>query len=117
TDSAGKTVDEFKQPAPKQAIKADTAYIVTDMLSDPNASYLGRKFHNYKGWKFAIKTGTTNDSLDGLMASWSTRYTAIAWVGHHTRTVEMRGFMENMTTPIIRPWMQGAHDGLDPVNW
>lgn len=119
TDSANKIIDEFKQPAAKQAIKADTAYILNDMLSDPNASYLGRKFQNYKGWKFAVKTGTTNDSFDGLMGSWSTQYTALTWVGFHTRTKAMSGFMENMTTPIIRGWMEGAHDmlGVKPVNW
>jgi hypothetical protein len=90
-----------------------------DMLSDPNASYLARKFQHYNGWNFAVKTGTTNDSFDGLMASWSTQYTAVTWVGYHTRNKAMTGFMENMTTPIIRDWMQGAHDmlGIKPVNW
>jgi len=122
TDSAGKTVDEFKQPTPKQVLKPDTAYILDDMLSDPNASYLGRKFQHYKGWNFAVKTGTTNDSFDGLMASWSTQYTAVTWVGYHTRNKAMTGFMENMTTPIIRGFMEGAHDmlmsaGVKPVNW
>lgn len=117
TDSAGKTVAKFEQPKSKQAIKADTAYILNDMASDPNASYLSNKFHRHNGWHFAIKTGTTNDSFDGLMASWSTKYTAVTWVGYHTRTKAMRGFMENMTGPIIRGWMQGAHDGLTPSRW
>ncbi len=119
TDSAGKSVYKFKQSVPKQVIRADTAYIVTDMASDPNASYLSRKFQRYKGWNFAVKTGTTNDSFDGLMGSWSTQFTALTWVGYHTRTKAMTGFMENMTTPIIRGWMEGAHDiiGIKPVNW
>jgi len=117
TDSANKTIVEFKQPTPKQVIKPDTAYIINDMLTDPRASYLGSAFHNYNGWKFAIKTGTTNDSFDGLMASWSTKYTAATWVGWHTRNKAMSGFMENMTRPIMRSWMQGAHNGLQPVNW
>jgi penicillin-binding protein 1A len=119
TDSANKAIDEFKQPVPKQIVKAETAYILNDMLSDPNASYLGRKFQHYKGWNFAVKTGTTNDSFDGLMASWSTQYTAVTWVGYHTRNKAMTGFMENMTTPIIRGWMESAHDmlGTSPTNW
>lgn len=116
-DSAGKTVYKFKQPTPKQVLKPDTAYIVNDMAADPNASYMGGKFHNYKGWKFAIKTGTTNDMFDGLMASWSTKYTAVTWVGYHTRNKKMRDFMETMTRPIMSSWMKGAHDGLQPVNW
>jgi penicillin-binding protein 1A len=121
TDTADKPLYEFKQPAPQQAVRQDTAYIINDMLSDPRASYLtaSRKFQNYKGWKFAVKTGTTNDDFDGLMGSWSTKYTALAWVGHHTRNKPLNRFMEEMTTPIVRGWMEGAHSmlGGSPVNW
>ncbi|HEX9153536.1 MAG TPA: transglycosylase domain-containing protein, partial [Candidatus Saccharimonadales bacterium] len=119
TDSSGKTIDEWKQPQGKQVVKQDSAYIVTDILSDPNASYLrtDRKYHRYKGWNFAIKTGTTNDAKDGLMMSYSTQYAAGVWVGYHNRTIAMNGAMENMTQPILRGWMQTAHDNLKPVNW
>ncbi|HEU4914489.1 MAG TPA: transglycosylase domain-containing protein [Candidatus Saccharimonadales bacterium] len=119
TDSRGKTIDEWKQPKGKQVVKADSAYIVTDILSDPNASYLrtDRKYHRYKGWNFAIKTGTTNDAKDGLMMSFSTQYAAGVWVGYHNRQREMTGAMENMTQPILRGWMQTAHDNIKPVNW
>lgn len=119
TDSRGKIIDEWKQPKGKQVVKADSAYIVTDILSDPNASYLrsDRKYHRYKGWNFAIKTGTTNDAKDGWMMSYSTKYAAGVWVGHHTGNVEMSGAMENMTQPILRGWMQAAHDPVKPTNW
>ncbi|HKR81776.1 MAG TPA: transglycosylase domain-containing protein [Candidatus Saccharimonadales bacterium] len=134
TDSNNKVIDQFKQPAGKQVIRPDSAYIVTDMASDPRASYLpgsctdtsctplksfGYKFHRYKGWHFAVKTGTTNYGFDGLMASWSTQYTALTWVGYHTRNQKMTGNMETMTEPIVRGWMEGAHDmlGGKPVNW
>ncbi len=144
TDSSNKTIFQFQQPTPKQILRPDTAYIVDNMASDPNASYLpGKctdttctqevsgmtnghlhdnfqyKFQRYNGWDFAVKTGTTNFAFDGLMASWSTQYTALTWVGYHTRTVAMTGNMETMTEPIVRGWMQGAHDALNmkPVNW
>lgn len=121
TDSSNKVINEFKQPTGKQVIKTDSAYIVNNMMSDPSASYLSgnNKFHRYKGWNFAIKTGTTNDAFDGLMASWSTQYTAVTWVGYHTRNKAMTGFMETMTAPIVRSWMQGAHDasGVKAINW
>lgn len=118
-DARGKVIDEWKQPKGKQVVKADAAYIVTDILSDPNASYLraDRKYHRYKGWNFAIKTGTTNDAKDGLMMSFSTQYAAGVWVGYHNRQREMTGAMENMTQPILRSWMQDAHSSLKPVNW
>jgi len=87
------------------------------MMSDPRASYMSRKIHNFNGWKFAVKTGTTNDSKDGWMTGASTKYAAAVWVGYHTRRIEMSGFMENMTQPIWNGWMQGAHNGQTAKNW
>lgn len=119
-DSRGKVIKEWKQPEGKQVLKPDTAYIINDILSDPKASYLrnDRKFHNYKGWKFAIKTGTTNDNKDALMVSYSTQYAAVVWAGQHQRAVEMKTPMENMTQPIVQGWMRAAHDLIKtPVNW
>lgn len=118
-DSQGKTVDEWKPAKGEQAIRADTAYIVNDMMSDPNASYFpaGRKPHRYKGWKFAMKTGTTNDAKDGWMTGYSSKYSASVWVGHHTRRVDMRGTMEAMTQPIWQGWMNKAHDNIKAEDW
>lgn len=116
-DAGGRTLDKWKQPKGKQVIKPDTAYIISDMLSDPNASYLTTKLQNYNGWKFAIKTGTTNDAKDGLMMGYSTKYAAGVWVGYHDRTREMSGFMETMTTPIFHGWMKAAHQNLPAKNF
>lgn len=113
-DSRGKAVEEWKPSAGVQAVRDETAYIVSDMMSDPKASYLGSKPHNYKGWKFGFKTGTTNDSKDGWMVGMSTQYAVATWVGYHDRTKELSGFMETMTQPIAAGWMQKAHDNLKP---
>lgn len=110
-DAGGKTIHKWKQPKAKQVIREDTAYIVNDILSDPNASYMSgvNKFQQWKGWDIAVKTGTTNDNFDGLMTAWSTEYAVASWVGHHTRTVALTsGGMERMTGPLTREWMQGA---------
>lgn len=113
TDVAGKTVDEWKPSKGVQAISQDTAYIVSDMMSDGNASYLpSPKPHNYKGWKFGIKTGTTNDGKDGLIMMMSPKYAVGVWVGYHNRQRVMSGFMETMTLPIARGWMQPMHDKI-----
>lgn len=119
TDSANKNVKLISYPT-KQPIRPDTAYIVNDMASDPNASYLPGSFkfqHQPNGWRFAVKTGTTNDGYDGLMASWSTKYAVVSWVGHHTRHVELRTSMEYLTEPLTRGWMEAAHAKLKPVAW
>ncbi len=131
TDAANKSVPLIKHPS-KQVVRPDTAYIVNDMASDPNASYLpgscstttctplsrgGYKFQRDNGWHFAVKTGTTNDGYDGLMTSWSTKYAVVSWVGNHTRHVTLRTTMETLTEPLTRGWMEAAHANLTPVNW
>ncbi len=113
-DGSDNVVEKWEPKAGEQVIRDESAYIVADMLSDPNASYLSRKPHNYKGHKLSYKTGTTNDSKDGWMMGFSTHYAAGVWVGYHNGQVAMRGFMENMTQPILQGWMQGAHDSLKP---
>lgn len=132
TDAAGGNLYQWQQPKADQVIKPDAAYIVNNMLSDPNASYLpgrctatscttlgqgGYKFHRYNGWDFAIKTGTTNDGYDGLMTSWSTKYAVVTWVGNHTRHVTLRSSMEVLTEPLARGWMEYAHEGIKAENW
>ncbi len=119
TNSSGKTISEWKPSKGTQVIKQDSAYIVIDMLSDPNASYFpaGRKPHRYKGWKFAMKTGTTNDNKDGWMMGYSPQYAAGVWVGYHTRQKVMSGTMEAMTQPIWQGWMNRAHDGQTAFDW
>jgi membrane peptidoglycan carboxypeptidase len=120
-DSNNKTTYEWKLEGGTEAIRPDTAYIVNDMLSDPNASYFSRKIHRFNGnkgtWKYAIKTGTTNDAKDGWMTGYTAKYASAVWVGYHNRTREMSGFMENMTRPIFQGWMDRAHRNLEPMDW
>lgn len=119
SDGQGKTINEWKASKPKRVVKADAAFIVDDILADPDASYLrpDRKFHRFNDWHFGIKTGSTNDSKDAWMMSMSTKYAAGVWAGHHTSNVEMSGSMESMTQPILQGWMRGAHTGVKAVNW
>lgn len=116
TNASDKVISEWKPSKGTQAIRPDAAYIVSDMLSDPNASYFpsSRKPHRFNGWKFAMKTGTTNDGKDGWMMGFSPKYAAGVWVGYHTRQRVMSGTMENMTQPIWQGWMNAAHQN-EPV--
>jgi membrane peptidoglycan carboxypeptidase len=121
-DAANKTIYQYKQPKAKQAIRPDAAYIVDDMASDANASYLPAgyyKWHDYKGWKNAIKTGTTNNGFDGLMTAWNTKFAVASWVGYHTRNKPLSGAMEYSTTPLTKGFMTAALDSLNtqPENW
>jgi membrane peptidoglycan carboxypeptidase len=133
TDASNKTVYQWKQPAGSQVVKQDSAYILNNMASDPNASYLpgscsattctklsqgGYKFQRDNGWDFAVKTGTNNDGFEGLMASWSTKYAVISWVGNHTRNVDLNSTtMEYLTEPLTRGMMEDLHANIKPQNW
>ncbi len=135
TDSSGNLVYQWTQPRPTQVVRADAAYIIDNILSDPRASYLpgscttntctslsqgGYKFQHYNGWDIAVKTGTTNDNFDGLMTSWSTQFAVDSWVGYHTRNVALTaGQMEYLTEPLTRTLQEQGLDSLhvSPVNW
>ena len=137
TDASGKNIYQFKQPKPTQPVKQDAAYIVDNMASDPNASYLpgscsattcsklssgGYKFHRDNGWNIAIKTGTTNNGFDGLMTAWDTQFAVASWVGNHTRNIDISSrtgtAMEYLTEPITRPMIEMANATISkPTNW
>lgn len=113
-DARGKTIEEWKPSPGKQVVNAQAAYIVADMMSDPRASYFGHKSQIYKGWKFSMKTGTTNDNKDGWMMGFSTDYSTGVYVGYHDRSHPMSGAMETMTQPIWDEYMDTVHDNLKP---
>lgn len=120
-DAGGDTIKKWEKEEGEQVVREESAYILQDMMTDPNASYLASKPHRFAGnkgqWKFAVKTGTTNDSKDGWMMGFSTKYAAGVWVGYHNRQVEMTGFMESMTQPIFQTFMNEAHRDLQPKDW
>ncbi len=120
--SSTKPFYQWKQPKGTQVIRQDAAYIVDNIASDPNASYLPfgyYKWHHYNGWNTGIKTGTTNNGFDGLMMGWNTQFAVGSWVGYHTRNKALSGAMEYSTTPLTRGFMTAALDSLHttPVNW
>lgn len=70
--------------APRPVLDPAAAFIVGDILADPNArartfgtdSVLATRF-----WS-AVKTGTSKDMRDNWALGWSTRYTVGVWVGN-----------------------------------
>lgn len=122
-DANGKSLEELKWKPAKgdQTIRPEAAYIINDILADPNASYFGpgargpHRYTNSQGtWKFSVKTGTTGQAKDGWMMATSTQYAVGVWVGYHNREKTLSGSMETMTQPIAIGWMKGAHASLKP---
>ncbi|MDB5892857.1 MAG: penicillin-binding protein [Rhodoferax sp.] len=67
-----------------QAIDPRAAFIVGDILSDPNARALTFGADSILSTRFwtAVKTGTSKDMRDNWAIGWSQRYTVGVWVGN-----------------------------------
>jgi membrane peptidoglycan carboxypeptidase len=122
TDASGKNIYKWSQPKGTQVYSADTAYIINNILDDPKATYLPtyQKFQNYNGWDISVKTGTQNDSKNGVMTAWSTKYAVIGFAGSDTLTKQLAaGQFENLTEPITKTWLEQALTALHtkPTNW
>jgi len=120
TDSNNNTVYQWKQPKATQAVRPDSAYIIDNVLSDPNATYLRKEKQfqnsviNGATWDIAIKTGTQFENHHGLMTAWSKRYAVVTWVGTYNDTDSLpNGHMEDLTEPLAKPWMLKALSSLN----
>jgi penicillin-binding protein 1C len=71
-------------PPLRRAIDARAAFIVGDILSDPNARALTFGLDSVLRTPFwsAVKTGTSKDMRDNWAVGWSQRYTVGVWVGN-----------------------------------
>ena len=72
--------------ATAQALDPRAAWIVGDMLSDPNARAATFGLDSLLATPFwtAVKTGTSKDMRDNWAVGWSQRYTVGVWVGNAT---------------------------------
>ncbi len=123
SSSEGKVLYQWTQPKGHQAIRQDTAYIIDNILSDPNATYLGPSYglQHWSGWDTAVKTGTNNISKTGVMTAWNTKYAVVSVVTSRDMTTTLAGFMENITGPLTKTWQKQALQSLPdfnhPTNW
>jgi penicillin-binding protein 1A len=78
-DSNGKILEEHL-PFAEQAIRKETAYLITNMLMDVIQSGTGRKARVLDK-ALAGKTGTTNDFTDAWFVGYSPNLAAGVWVG------------------------------------
>lgn len=117
TNSQGQTLEQWQQNS-KQVVDPQVAYIIDDILSDPNARKL--TFGNpafYPGFtvpgvKTATKTGTTDAGggkiKDGWMMSYSPRVAAGVWAGQHLGHV-LTTYPDYVTGTVISEFMNQAH--------
>lgn len=77
----GKSRQTLK-PKTTQAIRPDTAYIISDILSDPINNYLPASYDHIftsNGSKVSVQTGVANDETVGSMVQYTNKYAVGFW--------------------------------------
>ena len=80
TDREGNLLEE-NRPQPQDAIRADTAFVMTDMLRSVVQRGTGAKAGKLN-WPIAGKTGTTEDWTDAWFIGFDPDLTLGVWVGY-----------------------------------
>jgi len=78
-DADGKTIYEYK-PQPHQAMRATTAYLITDMLK--TAVQKGTGVNANPGRPAAGKTGTTDEGRDLWFVGYTPELVGAVWIGY-----------------------------------
>ncbi|MGE3844633.1 MAG: penicillin-binding transpeptidase domain-containing protein, partial [Vicinamibacterales bacterium] len=79
-DRAGNTLEE-NRPVPSEAIRADTAFVMTHLLEGVVQRGTAARAAAL-GWPLGGKTGTTNDFTDAWFVGFDPDITVGVWVGH-----------------------------------
>ena len=101
TDRAGNVLEE-NRPEPKDAIRADTAYVMTNLLRGVVMRGTAAKA-NELNWPVGGKTGTTNDYTDAWFIGFDPDITIAVWLGMDQK----KPIGNNMTgtTAALPIWM------------
>lgn len=116
-DKDGILIDSFS-PQRSEAISAETAYLVTNMMQSvvDDIGGSGRRIRNYFQRPAAGKTGTTQDYGDAWFVGFTPQFAAGAWVGFDDRRVSFTGAYgqgARAALPIWAMFMKEAYDSLD----
>ena len=79
-DRQGNLLEE-NRPLPREAIRADTAYVMTNLMRGVIARGTGAQAASLN-WPLGGKTGTTNDFTDAWFTGFDPNITAGVWIGH-----------------------------------
>ena len=102
TDRAANVLEE-NRPEPRDAIRADTAYVMTNLLRGVVQRGTGAKAASLK-WPIGGKTGTTDDYTDAWFIGFDPDITIGVWIGYdQKRTLGPGGTGSDTALPI---WME-----------
>ena len=102
TDRDGNVLEE-NRPQSREAIRADTAYVLSSLLRGVVQRGTGASAASL-GWPLAGKTGTTNDYTDAWFTGFDPNITVGVWVGHDDK--KPLGPSETGTHAALPIWIQ-----------
>lgn len=101
TDREGALLEEGR-PTPRDAIRADTAFVMTNLLRGVVLRGTGAAA-NALEWPLAGKTGTVDDYTDAWFLGFDPNITVGVWIGHDEKKPIGPG--ETGTTAALPMWM------------
>jgi len=112
-NNSGEVLKKWSDSEGKQIISNQSAYIISDILSDTNASAALGNYaaKNIPGVKTATKTGTSDkggNAKDLWMMSYSPALTMGVWLGNPDTTILKVG-TSSIGSPIVAKVMEYAH--------
>lgn len=90
----------------EEIIPSETAYIITDILSDNSArvaAFGPRSLLEIPGYKVAVKTGTTDEKRDNWTIGYTPDYLVVVWVGNNDHT-PMNPYLTSGVTGAAPIW-------------
>lgn len=109
----GESLYKWEKAKGEQVLDEQVAYLVTNMLTDDVARSgtfgLGNPDLVVPGLKHAVKTGTTDRSVDGLVMGYSAYMSVGVWVGNEDNT-PMDSLTSQQTGPIFTRFLREAHE-------
>jgi penicillin-binding protein 1A len=109
TDRDGSLLEE-RRPQPKDAIRADTAYVMTNLMQGV-VQHGTAAAANALDWPLAGKTGTVDDNTDAWFVGFDPNITVGVWLGHDEK--KPLGGNETGTTAALPLWMDFMKAYLD----
>ena len=109
TDREGGLLEE-RRPMPKDALRADTAYVMTNLLQGvvQRGTAASAQVLN---WPLAGKTGTVDDNTDAWFIGFDPNITVGVWIGHDEK--KPIGGNETGATAALPMWIDFMKTYLD----
>ncbi len=109
TDREGALLEEAR-PQPKDAIRADTAYVMTNLLRGVVQRGTAASAQSLD-WPLAGKTVTVDDNTDAWFIGFDPNITVGVWIGHDEK--KPIGGNETGTTAALPAWIEFMKSYLD----